>query len=149
MIYPSFEDFEIIAFVDYDKGIIQGGEATIVDSKKRDLSVFKGSKILKINKKEYENAQGAEIFEKAFITQGEKGIKYYEFGDFVAKEPAQVKEVIDVTGAGDTVMATLIYCLVKGIDDPKEMMKLANKAAGIVISKFGTSTVSEKELLGG
>jgi len=147
MVYPSFQDFDLIAFVDYDKGIIEKGKATIVDSKKRDLSVFKGSKILKINKKEYGNAQGTELFEKAFVTQREKGIKYYEFGEFIAKESAQAKEVIDVTGAGDTVMATLIYCLVKGIEEPKEMMRLANKAARIVISKFGTSTVSDKELM--
>lgn len=148
MIYPAFDEFDLIAFVDYDKGIVQGGQATIVDSKKRDLSIFKGSKILKINKAEYENAVGVENFEKAFITQREKGIKYYEFGELVTKESAQVKEIVDVTGAGDTVLAAIIYCLVKGIKNPIEMMKIANKAAGIVIGKFGTAVVTEKELKG-
>jgi len=147
MVYPSFNDFDIIVFVDYNKGIIKGGKATIVDSKKRDLSVFKGTEYLKINKKEYAEAINKEIFPSAFITHAEKGINFYEEGEFKLNLPTQVKEVIDVTGAGDTVMATIIYCLVNGIMEPKLIMKLANKAAGIVVAKFGTATVSEKELL--
>jgi len=143
--YPSSE-FDLIAFVDYNKGIVNGGKATIVDTKKKDLSVFKGSQILKINRKEYEEAYNVN-FPQAFITQGKNGINYYENGKFRMNVPVISKEVIDVTGAGDTVMAVLIYCLSVGITNPESMMKLANKAAGIVVSRFGTSVVSLKELI--
>ncbi|MHA1329614.1 MAG: bifunctional heptose 7-phosphate kinase/heptose 1-phosphate adenyltransferase [Candidatus Hodarchaeales archaeon] len=146
MIYPRNEDFDIIAFVDYDKGIISGGRATIVDSKKKDLSVFKGTKYLKVNEKEYADAQHKEIFEKAFVTKGKHGIDFYEYGEFRFNEPTKARDVVDVTGAGDTVLAAMIYCLVNGWNDPRTMMRVANKAAGIVISKFGTSIVSETEL---
>ena len=145
MIYPSFSDFDIIAFVDYDKGVIQGGKATVVDTKKKDLSVFKGTKILKINRKEYSESINID-FPEAFITQSEAGINYYRDNIFVVNEPANAKEVVDVSGAGDTVMATLIYCLTNGITDPIKIMKLANKAAGIVVSRFGTSAITLKEL---
>ena len=143
---PSFSEFDIIAFVDYNKGVVEGGKATIVDTKKKDLSVFEGTQILKINRKEYEEAQN-KFFPQAFITQGEKGINYYRDGNFkINVSPVMAKEVIDVTGAGDTVMATLIYCLAIGLTNPEQMMKLANKAAGIVISRFGTSAISLNEL---
>jgi len=145
MEYPSFSEFDIIAFVDYNKGIIKEGKATIVDTKKKDLSVFKGTQILKINKKEYEVAENKN-FPQAFITQSEKGINYYKDGEFKINVPADAKEVIDVSGAGDTVMAVLIYCLTIGLTNPQKMMELANKAAGIVISRFGTSTITLKEL---
>jgi len=143
--YPSFSEFDIIAFVDYDKGVIKGGKATIVDTKKKDLSVFNGTQILKINKKEYSEAVN-KVFPKSFITQSENGINYYENGHFIVNEPANAKEIIDVSGAGDTVMAIIIYCLVNKINNPIKIMKLANKAAGIVISKVGTSAVTLEEM---
>jgi len=144
--YPSFDDFDIIVFVDYDKGIITGGKATIVDSKKKDLSVFEGTEYLKINRKEYSEAVNKEIFPNAFITQAEKGISFYEYGDFRKNIPTKVKEVIDVTGAGDTVMATIVYCLVEGITKPESIMELANRAARIVVGRFGTATITVNEL---
>lgn len=144
--YPKFSEFDIIAFVDYDKGVIKGGKATIVDTKKKDLSVFEGTQILKINKKEYEGAFCKNYFPQAFITQSEKGINYYKDGEFRMNVPVNIKEVIDVSGAGDTVMATFIYCLAIGLTKPKKMMELANKAAGIVISRFGTSAITLEEL---
>jgi len=147
MIYPSFDDFDLIAFIDYNKGIVHGGRATIVDSKKKDLSVFKGTEYLKVNLNEWEESMGGVLFPKAFVTKGRKGIDYYENGKFKLNSPTKVKELVDVTGAGDTVMATMIYCLVHGITDPAEMMRLANKAAGIKIGKFGTAVVTLKELM--
>ena len=147
-IYPDPSEFDIIAIVDYDKGMIKGGKATIVDSKKSDLSVFAGSEYLKINEKEFQQSDGKSAFKRMFVTRGKDGISYYEYGKFKFSEPTQAKDVIDVTGAGDTVMATMIYCLVNGITDPRKMMKLANKAAGIVVSKFGTSIVTKEELFG-
>ena len=146
MEYPESSDFDIIAFVDYNKGVIQSGEATIVDTKKQDLSVFSGSKYLKINQGEWDCLLDKSIIPNAFITQGKDGIDYYENGQFVLNSRNSVREVIDVTGAGDTVMATMIYCLTLGICEPQRMIEIANKAAGIVVGRFGTSTISIKEL---
>jgi bifunctional ADP-heptose synthase (sugar kinase/adenylyltransferase) len=58
---------------------------------------------------------------------------------------AQAREVFDVTGAGDTVIATLAALVAAGLS-PREAMPLANKAGGIVVGKFGTATVSYEEL---
>lgn len=145
MEYPSFSEFDIIAFADYDKGTIKGGKATIVDTKKKDLSVFEGTQILKINRKEYGEASN-KVFPQSFITQSEDGINYYKDGVFKENSPAKTMEVIDVSGAGDTVMAVIIYCLSIGLTNPQKIMELANKAAGIVISRFGTSTITLEEL---
>jgi len=147
MKYPSYKDFDLIAFVDYNKGTIKGGKATIIDTKKKDLTVFEGSDFLKINKKEWQQIIDKNIISKAFITKGEDGIDYYENGNLLSSSRNTVKEVIDVTGAGDTVMATMIYCLINGINNPRKMMNLANKAAGIVVSRFGTDVVTLKELI--
>jgi bifunctional ADP-heptose synthase (sugar kinase/adenylyltransferase) len=58
---------------------------------------------------------------------------------------AQAREVFDVTGAGDTVIATLATLAAAGLS-LREAMPLANKAGGVVVGKFGTATVSFEEL---
>jgi D-beta-D-heptose 7-phosphate kinase/D-beta-D-heptose 1-phosphate adenosyltransferase len=60
--------------------------------------------------------------------------------------PAAAREVSDVTGAGDTVIATLALSLAAGATMP-EAARLANEAAGVVVGKFGPATVSPSELL--
>ena len=147
MVYPSFSDFDIIAFIDYCKGTVKGGKATIVDTKKKDLSVFKGSQILKVNQREWEGVEDIGVFPEAYVTMGKRGIAYYQKGQELTREENTAREVIDVTGAGDTVMAVLIYCIVNGIDSPIERMTLANKAAGYVVSKFGTAAITSEILL--
>jgi D-beta-D-heptose 7-phosphate kinase/D-beta-D-heptose 1-phosphate adenosyltransferase len=142
MEYPSPSEFDLVAFVDYCKGVVRGGRATIVDTKKKDLSVFAGSQVLKVNRKEWESASYTDHFPEAYVTMGSKGIVYYRRGVEINREENTAKEVIDVTGAGDTVMAVLIYCIVNGIDDPVERMALANRAAGYVVSKFGTAAIT-------
>jgi bifunctional ADP-heptose synthase (sugar kinase/adenylyltransferase) len=59
---------------------------------------------------------------------------------------AQAREVFDVTGAGDTVIATLATLAAAGLN-LREAMPLANKAGGVVVGKFGTATVSYEELM--
>ena len=59
--------------------------------------------------------------------------------------PAQSREVFDVTGAGDTVIATLAAMMACGMT-LREAMPIANRAGGIVVGKFGTATVSYEEL---
>jgi bifunctional ADP-heptose synthase (sugar kinase/adenylyltransferase) len=59
--------------------------------------------------------------------------------------PAQAREVFDVTGAGDTVIATLAALLAAGLS-AREALPAANRAGGLVVEKFGTASVSYEEL---
>ena len=59
--------------------------------------------------------------------------------------PAQAREVFDVTGAGDTVIATLAAMLACGLN-LREALPIANRAGGIVVGKFGTASVNYEEL---
>jgi len=82
--------------------------------------------------------------EALLVTLGEDGMTLFDTqGD--AHVQAQAREVFDVTGAGDTVIATLAAFIAAGLT-PREAMPLANKAGGIVVGKFGTATVSYEEL---
>jgi D-beta-D-heptose 7-phosphate kinase/D-beta-D-heptose 1-phosphate adenosyltransferase len=79
------------------------------------------------------------------ITLGEEGMYLFE-GSQIAHIPTQAQEVFDVSGAGDTVIATFTLSLACGASK-LEAAHIANFAAGIVVSKIGTATVSRKELL--
>jgi D-beta-D-heptose 7-phosphate kinase/D-beta-D-heptose 1-phosphate adenosyltransferase len=79
------------------------------------------------------------------ITRGEHGMWLLAGGEEGAL-PAAAREVSDVTGAGDTVIATLAAIVAAG-GTAAEAARLANEAAGIVVGKFGPSTVSPSELL--
>ncbi len=81
------------------------------------------------------------------ITRGEHGM-WLLGPDGDAELPAEAREVADVTGAGDTVIATLALALAAGIP-LLDAARLANRAAGIVVGKFGPATVSADELGGG
>ncbi len=79
------------------------------------------------------------------ITQGKDGMTLFEKAGKVTHIPAVAKEVYDVTGAGDTVIATLCLGMAAGLDLASSAL-LANFAGGIVVGKVGTSTVSPDEL---
>jgi D-beta-D-heptose 7-phosphate kinase/D-beta-D-heptose 1-phosphate adenosyltransferase len=79
------------------------------------------------------------------ITRGERGMSLFESGKPVVHIPTFAREVYDVTGAGDTVMAALSLALAAGAS-MHEAAILANYAAGVVVGKRGTATVSRKEL---
>ena len=82
--------------------------------------------------------------EALLVTRGAEGMTLFEDGArFHVK--AQVREVSDVSGAGDTVIATLAVALAGG-SRMKDAVRLANRAAGIVIGKFGTAVVTPEEL---
>lgn len=85
--------------------------------------------------------------ESLLITCGENGMLIFENGSpvKVSHIPAQAKEVFDVTGAGDTVIAALTLALASGTT-LLEAAKIANAAAGIVVGKLGTATISLSEL---
>ena len=83
-------------------------------------------------------------FKHLIITRSEKGMSSISSG-FKTDYPVHVKEIVDVSGAGDTVIATLALSYASGYSIP-ECCHLANKAAAIVISKFGTAVVTIEEL---
>lgn len=142
----------------------------IVDPKGNDYSKYRGATLIKPNIKEFFDAtgiklnpdspqfddelkQGADIFLKQYgikniiVTLSEYGMAYIscENKNFIVKIPTEAKEVFDVSGAGDTSLATLGIAL--GAKAPiAEAMQLANIASGIVVGKLGTATVSFNEL---
>jgi D-beta-D-heptose 7-phosphate kinase/D-beta-D-heptose 1-phosphate adenosyltransferase len=80
------------------------------------------------------------------ITRGEEGMALFTEGGAVAHIPTVAREVYDVTGAGDTVIATLALSLASGAT-LEEAAVLANHAAGVVVGKVGTAAVTRDELL--
>jgi D-beta-D-heptose 7-phosphate kinase/D-beta-D-heptose 1-phosphate adenosyltransferase len=84
--------------------------------------------------------------EAILAKRSDKGMVLVEASGAVHVEPARAREVFDVTGAGDTVIAVLALSVARGYSLP-EAMRLANAAAGIVVSKLGTATVELDELM--
>jgi len=82
--------------------------------------------------------------EALLVTRSEEGMSLFR-ADGVLHEPTQAREVFDVSGAGDTVIATLAVMLACGADMP-EAVRVANRAAGIVVGKLGTAVVTKEEL---
>jgi rfaE bifunctional protein kinase chain/domain len=82
--------------------------------------------------------------EALLVTRSEEGMTLYR-GSERWHVPAQAREVYDVSGAGDTVIATLGVALATGMDW-EAGVALANQAAGLVVAKFGTAVVSAEEL---
>jgi len=163
-----------VLFSDYGKGglahiarMIEGAreqkKAVLIDPKGSDYSRYAGATVITPNRAELQQVVGgwrneSELREKAqklraaleldalLVTLGEDGMTLFDaHGD--AHVQAQAREVFDVTGAGDTVIATLAALVAAGLT-PREAMPLANKAGGIVVGKFGTATVSYEELFG-
>ncbi len=83
--------------------------------------------------------------EYVLITQGEKGMTLFSRDGTSFYQKAKAKEVYDVTGAGDTVVATVTAFFIHGFDI-KDAVRVANVAAGIVVGKAGTATVTLEEL---
>ncbi|MEW5948073.1 MAG: D-glycero-beta-D-manno-heptose-7-phosphate kinase [Thermodesulfobacteriota bacterium] len=135
-----------------------------VDPKVRDVRLFKGVTIFTPNQLEAESITGIRIdsdeslgrageklkklvqCKAALVTRGEAGMALIEKGQGVYLIPTVAKEVYDVTGAGDTVIAVMTLGLAAGLT-PREAATLANFAAGIVVGKIGTATVRAVELI--
>jgi len=167
---------DVVVISDYNKGIItkriskyiiQKSNALkipiIIDPKNEDFSIYKNATIitpnqLEISKVTQMKAQSDKEAEacgkiiikkynvsKVLITRGEKGLSLVSKRASV-HSPTAAKEVFDVSGAGDTVLAVIAACLPNQIEE-KKILSLANKAAGKVIAKIGTSTISLDELI--
>jgi D-beta-D-heptose 7-phosphate kinase/D-beta-D-heptose 1-phosphate adenosyltransferase len=140
-----------------------------VDPKRNDLSFYRGFDVITPNHHEAENALGIDdlngnevgkedlVREEAIrllnqlhlkallITRGEAGMSLYESEGMVTHIPTQAQAIYDVTGAGDTVIGLFSLCLAAGATF-REAAEIANYAAGIVVGKVGTATVSQEEL---
>lgn len=135
----------------------------IVDPKPENIHRFVGATVITPNNLEASRMSGMEIgdeqqllaasryirdeidCESVLITRGEAGMALLEQDDKMVTIPTMAKEVYDVTGAGDTVVATLALGLAAGCS-MKDAAVLANHAAGIVVGKVGTASVTTKEL---
>jgi len=163
---------DAVLFSDYGKGglahitsMIRAAKtarkAVLVDPKGSDYERYAGATVITPNRLELQQVVGAwrnddELREKAqklreslglgalLVTLGEDGMTLFD-AQGQAHEKAQAREVFDVTGAGDTVIATLAALMAAGLS-AREAMPHANKAGGIVVGKFGTATVSYEEL---
>jgi len=137
----------------------------IVDPKPHLMERFTGVTIMTPNLHEAETMAGISItnedellqaaetimarleLKALLITRGEAGMALFEKDREPLLIPTMAREVFDVTGAGDTVVATLALGLAAGLDF-SEAAVLANRAAGIVVGKLGTATVSPDEIKG-
>ncbi|HVL77634.1 MAG TPA: D-glycero-beta-D-manno-heptose-7-phosphate kinase [Noviherbaspirillum sp.] len=165
--------YDVVVLSDYAKGSLVDvadmisaarklGKCTLVDPKGEDFSRYRGASILTPNKGELREVVGSwksedELANKAqrlraeleldalLLTRSEEGMSLYTQGA-IRHFPALAREVYDVSGAGDTVIATLAVMLGAGMPLP-DAVSLANRAGGIVVGKLGTATVSRDELL--
>jgi len=135
----------------------------IVDPKGLDFSKYSGASIITPNQKEASAATRIEItdksrlfkagkklledlgLEKVIITCGKDGMALFQHDRKPLKIPSRPKQVFDVSGAGDTAIATLALALASGIDFV-DAASMANAAAGVVVGKLGAATISRKEL---
>ncbi|QFU74224.1 bifunctional D-glycero-beta-D-manno-heptose-7-phosphate kinase/D-glycero-beta-D-manno-heptose 1-phosphate adenylyltransferase HldE [Halioglobus maricola] len=138
------------------------GVPVLVDPKGTDFARYRGATLLTPNLHEFEAVVGhcpseAELVIRGetlmnelelsalLVTRGEHGMTLLRPGEEELHLPARAREVFDVTGAGDTVIATLASAVAAGADLP-QAVGLANVAASIVVGKLGTAAVSAPEL---
>jgi D-beta-D-heptose 7-phosphate kinase/D-beta-D-heptose 1-phosphate adenosyltransferase len=144
-------------------GSLRPKPLVIVDSKRSDISVFAGADYLTPNRKELETIAGRGLkfeedivsearrlvteydLEGLLVTRSEEGCTLVTAGGEVIHSPAVAREVADVTGAGDTVVAALALSIVAGLA-LSSALKVANVAAGIVVTKRGTATCTLDEI---
>jgi len=142
----------------------QHGIPVVVDPKGNDYSKYAGATLLTPNRKEAETASGTGIHDVAslaeaaakiiaqaklqalLITRSEQGMSLFAADGHADHIPTMAREVFDVTGAGDTVLATLGLALACGMP-MSEAARVANVAAGIAVGKLGTSTVAPVEII--
>ena len=143
-----------------EKGLVY-----LIDPKQPNFEAYRGASLVKPNELEASAAAGIELTDRAsldaagrhllerwqcdavMISRGENGLSIFQRGARPKSFPAAAREVFDVTGAGDTVMAVSALSLSAG-GSFGDAALLANLAAAIVVGKVGTATVDREELLG-
>ncbi len=169
------QEANLVVFSDYNKGMLknvsdmismakQYGVPVLVDPKGDDYSKYKGANVVTPNRQELSQIIGYwrtedELIEKAqnlresleveslLLTRSEEGMTLF-CDDGALNIPSLARDVFDVTGAGDTVIGVLGALMSSGVPI-RSAMHFANKAAGLVVGRLGTSAVSLDELLGG
>jgi len=164
---------EVVVLSDYDKGTLASvqqlisvaklaGKKILVDPKGADFKKYQGATLITPNWSEFQAvvgechsdedvvSRGAALLEDLqlealLVTRGEKGMTLLQPEQEPIHLPTQAQEVFDVTGAGDTVISTLAACLAAG-SSFAEATVLANQAAGLVVAKLGTATITQQEL---
>jgi rfaE bifunctional protein kinase chain/domain len=167
-------DCDVVILSDYGKGGLthiedmiraarKAAKRVLVDPKGDDYTRYKGCSVITPNvaelrevvgrwKDEKDLKQRAQALrgklglEALLLTRGEEGMTLFTKNKSKTIE-AEAREVFDVTGAGDTVIATLAVMLAAGAG-LEAAVRLANRAAGIVVAKLGTATASYEELFG-
>ena len=165
-------EFDAVLFSDYGKGGLThisemirlaraAGKIVLVDPKGDDYSIYAGATLVTPNRSEMREVVGRwkndeELEQKAcvlreqldlqalLVTRSEEGMSLFHAGGTI-HEKAVAREVFDVSGAGDTVIATLAVMLARGADWA-EAIHVANIAAGIVVGKLGTAVCTREEL---
>jgi len=168
--------FDIVVVSDYAKGAIgpdlldalasareREPFVWVVDPKRANFAHYRRASLVKPNREEASEASGIEIRDRAtlcaagerllsrwdadavLVSRGEEGMALFKRGGGVEEFPTVSREVFDVTGAGDTVLATCALVLGAG-GSLEEATVLANHAAGVVVAKIGTATVTADEL---
>ena len=169
----QLESCGAVVLSDYGKGTLSeiqtlitlarsAGKSVLIDPKGRDFSKYRGATLMTPNLSEFEAVVGGcgsteEIvnrgdtlrseleMEALLVTRGEAGMTLLDEGRVPFHQPTHAREVYDVTGAGDTVIATLAAGIAAGVGR-EDAVAVANLAAGIVVGKLGTATTSVAEL---
>jgi rfaE bifunctional protein kinase chain/domain len=165
---------DAVLFSDYGKGGLAhiprmielaraAGKPVLVDPKGVDYVRYSGATVITPNRSELSQVVGGwsteeQLHERAerlreslgldslLLTRSEEGMSLFDAAGHV-RVAAKAREVFDVTGAGDTVIAVVATMLACGMT-LREALPIANHAAGLVVGKFGTATVSYEELFG-
>jgi rfaE bifunctional protein kinase chain/domain len=166
---------DVVILSDYCKGVLStrlvknvielcnaNNVITIVDSKDKDLSKYYGVTLVKPNRKEASLASGINIkddisleaacekianttaCQTVIVTLSEDGIAIYNDNKLI-KKPTKALDVFDVTGAGDTVIASLGFALANGLSI-SAACDFANSAAAVVVAKFGSAVATLDEI---
>ena len=176
LVQDRLDHVDALVISDYGKGVINArllevvvplararGVVTVVDPKINHFDLYRQVSVLTPNHREAMAAWGRPIrgeadvaaagrhlldrlkLQAVLVTRGERGMSLYEGNGRVSQIPAVAKEVFDVTGAGDTVVGSMALALASRAT-MVEAAQVANHAAGVVVGKRGTATVSLTEL---
>ncbi|HMC13705.1 MAG TPA: D-glycero-beta-D-manno-heptose-7-phosphate kinase [Gallionellaceae bacterium] len=172
--WDKLQEADVVVLSDYGKGGLthiaemirlarEAGKPVLVDPKGEEYSRYKGATLLTPNRSEFRQVAGSwrdegELTGKAerlrgelqlealLVTRSEEGMSLYRADQQPFRVAARAREVYDVSGAGDTVIATLAVMLASGAD-LQQAVEVANRAAGIVVGKLGTAVVSREEIV--
>lgn len=167
------DDVDVIILSDYGKGGLTHvskminvakahGKRILVDPKGDDFARYRGATLLTPNRGEFRQVVGrwqdeADLAARAeslrielaldalLVTRSEEGMSLFSSAGAM-HEPTQAQEVYDVSGAGDTVIATIGLMMAAGLN-MQDAVRIANRAAGVVVGKLGTATLSRAELI--